>query len=343
MTKFVFSKTDSLILKGVSMLFIMIHNYWNIGIHLENEFKFDVMNISTLYNNVVSGSLFLKLRSISSFAFHYGVQIFIFLSGYGLYHSYNKNPKPFNFIYNRLKKNFSLMIFGLISFVVLRYFFINQTYNNKELLWWFFGKATSLDNLTSYFSIQINSPWWFFGLVIQLYLLTPILIKIINQWNWQGFIGICIVCYTLLYVNLYTELISINLFRNAPAHIPEFVLGFMMAKKPLNFDNKWIFVLVPAFILTQMYSFLFPYSFIIITFLFLSIYKTIKYYIPQFIKTMLTFVGGISMVIFCIHGDMRDYGFMSLQFKPEYFLIVYLFVVIVCSYLLFKIYQKIME
>lgn len=343
MTNFVFSKRDSLILKGIAMIFIIIHNYWNIGIHLENEFNFDSENIFNFYNNVIRAPFFLKLRSLSSFLFHYGVQIFIFLSGYGLYHSYVKNPKPFKFIYTRLQNNFYLMVFGLISFVVIRYFFINQTYNNKDLLWWFFGKATSLDNLTSFFPIQINSPWWFFGLIIQLYIITPILIKIVNKWSWTGFFTICVVCYFILYLNIYTDLISINLFRNAPAHIPEFTFGLIVAKQPLNFNNKWILLLIPSFILTQIYSFLFPYSFIIITLTFLSIYTAIKSYLPNFINIVLAFVGSISMIIFCIHGDMRDYGFMSLQYKPEYYLIVYIFTVILCSYILFKIYQKVID
>ena len=99
------SKQDSNIFKAIGILLIVFHNYFrwlepNTG---ENEFYFLADHIK----NLVKGIIHTPLESINllfDYFGHYGVQIFIFISGVGLAISMlNKKTSYGTFILKRLK------------------------------------------------------------------------------------------------------------------------------------------------------------------------------------------------------------------------------------------------
>ena len=79
------SKQDSNIFKAIGILLIVFHNYFhfvepNIG---ENEFYFSSDVIKNLYYGIINMPSETINILFSCFG-HYGVQIFIFISGFGL-------------------------------------------------------------------------------------------------------------------------------------------------------------------------------------------------------------------------------------------------------------------
>src|SRR5690606_878218 len=88
-----FSKNDTNIIKGLGILMIMFHNFFHLIKPMigENEFEFSADNFKR-FIHFTSSDPFNLFRFASSYLGHYGVQLFIFISSYGLFLGYrNKN------------------------------------------------------------------------------------------------------------------------------------------------------------------------------------------------------------------------------------------------------------
>src|SRR5260221_10559693 len=77
------NKRDTTVLKGLAITAIVLHNFFHLvsPVH-PNEFAFDAARFRLFLDIVKHPSL--MLQAFFSFFGHYGVQIFIFLSAYGL-------------------------------------------------------------------------------------------------------------------------------------------------------------------------------------------------------------------------------------------------------------------
>ena len=86
-------------MRGIAILAIMLHNYCHfIGrIVQENEYQFFASNNDKLWQVLSNPDALLPVHLLSYFG-HYGVPVFLFLSGYGLVMKYEKsltpNPSP---------------------------------------------------------------------------------------------------------------------------------------------------------------------------------------------------------------------------------------------------------
>lgn len=169
------TKSDNHLLKGIAILSIMLHNL----LHLlpravaENEFEFSARNIyRVVYEFHHSHDVWSIISALISHFGHYGVSIFLFLSGYGLVMKYEKSsssipPIP-SFIWQHMKKLWGLMVPG---FVVAFFFLIDwNTFtlqlkdSNPWLTFAFLGNFFKFDTL-------LYGPWWFFSLMLQFYIL----------------------------------------------------------------------------------------------------------------------------------------------------------------------------
>lgn len=169
------TKSDNHLLKGIAILSIMLHNL----LHLlpravaENEFEFSARNIHrVVYEFHHSHDVWSIISALISHFGHYGVSIFLFLSGYGLVMKYEKSsssipPIP-SFIWQHIKKLWGLMLPG---FVVAFFFLIDwNTFtlqlkdSNPWLTFAFLGNFFKFDTL-------LYGPWWFFSLMLQFYIL----------------------------------------------------------------------------------------------------------------------------------------------------------------------------
>ncbi|RKV82080.1 MAG: acyltransferase, partial [Alloprevotella sp.] len=169
------TKSDNHLLKGIAILSIMLHNL----LHLlpravaENEFEFSARNIyRVVYEFHHSHDVWSIISALISHFGHYGVSIFLFLSGYGLVMKYEKSsssipPIP-SFIWQHMNKLWGLMLPG---FVVAFFFLIDwNTFtlqlkdSNPWLTFAFLGNFFKFDTL-------LYGPWWFFSLMLQFYVL----------------------------------------------------------------------------------------------------------------------------------------------------------------------------
>ena len=190
------SRTESAALRGIAILGIILHNYCHfLGFAVkENEYKFDSSRPMQFFDKLFSldSDLFIH---IFSFLGHYGVPIFLFISGYGLVKKYEAHPQTgnenpslreghsvgFTFIRKHFLKLFRLMIIGYLVFIgvyLLRHSDGAQVYSWDHVL-------TQLTMTINFFYFDPDhiikpGPYWYFGLMLQLYTLY---ILVIYRWR----------------------------------------------------------------------------------------------------------------------------------------------------------------
>ena len=190
------SRTESSALRGIAILGIILHNYCHfLGFAVkENEYKFDTGRPMQFLDKLFSldSDLFIHFFS---FLGHYGVPIFLFISGYGLVKKYEAQPQqPASakeaspsgtfggaFIKKHFLKLFRLMIIGYLLFIgiyLLRHSDGAQVYSWDRVL----TQLTMTINFLYFDPDHIikPGPYWFFGLMLQLYALY---ILVIHRWR----------------------------------------------------------------------------------------------------------------------------------------------------------------
>ncbi|WP_417873782.1 acyltransferase family protein [Xanthomarina gelatinilytica] len=305
MNKIIINKEQTEIIKGIGILFIMFHNlfHWIEPITEQNEFIFNPQNVQDLIFSISNYPLEI-LNILLSYFGHYGVQLFIFISGYGLTISYLSKPQDYTyFIKNRVSKIYPPLLIVLLALLVYKTFTGGL---NGDWLTSAFIKILMLHTLIPNEALTISGPWWFYGLIVQLYILLIPLLYVIKRWNWKGFLSILAISYLLIFA-LYNPLMNNDLYimGNAPGHIPEFALGILLALKPdFTIRKRYIPILLMLFILGNFYFALFPFTFIIAAYLFIIIVLYLFQKKTVFTKYLI-FYGKISMYLFAIHGLCR--------------------------------------
>lgn len=340
------SKDQITLFKGVAILLIVLHNY----VHLISG----VTENELLYNAGVVKKFITSLQypdrifnSLISFLGHYGVQIFIFCSGYGLTKKYKAADKINyrKYIIPQAVKIYGLLITGLLFTVAVR---IN-TFNGEAV-------RAIINNLLmintfSYKTIfEYVGPFWFFGLILQLYLLYPFLLRIIRKYNTPlQFILILTIVYVTIYALFpITQSLNIPLFGNFLGHLPEFLLGIWLATNPkINLNSKLLIGSIIVFIASNLSVHLFPFSFLSITVILLFIsYPVLRLPKSSIVFKGLQFIGIMSMFMFITNGPLRMVSFKlfdcNMNSLPLYITLtafLHLLIVIILSYITSLIYK----
>ena len=116
------SRTESAALRGIAILGIILHNYCHfLGFAVkENEYKFDPARPMQFFDKLFSFDSDLFIHFFS-FLGHYGVPVFLFISGYGLVKKYEAAPGgdglAWAFIKKHFLKLFRLMFIGYLVFI----------------------------------------------------------------------------------------------------------------------------------------------------------------------------------------------------------------------------------
>lgn len=148
-----------------------------------------------------------------------GVNLFLFLSGYGLSTSARRHPLTiWQFYKKRLAKLFIPMWLVLLVFLLLDYFILQRTYSLSYIALAFVGWFRTAD-----LSTDINSPLWYFSLILFYYLLFPLVFS--KKYYWASALFIYLSSYFLLQGHETSRFVDIiNLFK---IHLLAFPLGVL--------------------------------------------------------------------------------------------------------------------
>lgn len=346
------SKKQTYILKAIAIVMIVLHNYvkgftfLQIG---ENEFSFD-FNLYIKYIEVAFSEPYYLLELILAFWGHYGVQIFIFISAFGLTKLFNNGlySSILKYIFKYYIKLSFLLIFGLIVCISLSYnlgiigsrlMFVKIYFTPLNLM--IFGDAPGEFGF-------IVGAWWYFGLAFQLYILFPLIYLLLNKCSKKGYSYLCFVYLFFSYAMLYSSdsLMIFKFQRSILGHLPEVLLGVFMAKQKDFRISKFIFFIsIVIFLLSNVYKFLFPFSFVSALIVLLVVCKALLFSKKMQSNKLLLYIGKISVMLFLVNSVCRVYAYRYLPEIPILSMAIYFAVLVLfCSiaYFVFKnTFQKI--
>lgn len=172
------SRAECSALRGLAILGIMLHNYchWLAVAVKENEYTFNIGNSRRLWYVLTHPDAYLPVHVVSYFG-HYGVPVFLFLSGFGLVMKYERDGGELpvgTFIRRQYTKLFRMMIVGLTAFLIVDAITPGSfTYHAENII----AQLLMVINLLSHPDRIIwPGPYWFFGLMMQLYIVWRLLI-----------------------------------------------------------------------------------------------------------------------------------------------------------------------
>lgn len=253
----------------------------------------------------VSGKiLYLLVKSIVHSA-NFGVDIFLILSGFGLFYSFSKNQDVLPFYKKRLLK---VAIPVLIASAAMNLFIFK--YSGLKFVRHFLLLAFPLDG---------DRFLWYFALLIPLYIIFPLLYRLIDKGGFKStamlILGVLAVNFTMFFL-WYDEYQKIEI---AVTRIPAFILGIYFGK--LSAEGKAIsgkalkltYVLFAVFLIVKNYlelfaglplKYYFPERYLTVgiavtaVIIFSQIYSNVDLHRA---KKLLVFFGSISLEIYLFY------------------------------------------
>lgn len=307
-------------MRGIAIIAIFLHNYCHwLPMVQENEYTYTQHNADLIWSKILNPRADI-LAQLFSFFGHYGVQVFVFLSAYGLVMKYEKSPAgksdggAIHFLWSHYKKLFLMMIVGYVAFVMVDY----MTPRPRHYVFWnVVGQLGMFSNLYDDPDHNIwPGPYWYFGLMVQIYIAYRIIL-----YKGKGSLGgmLSETGYNIMLMVLFVATLagqlafdpmgeSLEWYRyNIMGALPTFIFGMWYARSPVSVAlPRWGYAVATALmtvvIAVGSLSFqswiLLPFAICLAT---ISLVKCL----PSFILNPLVWVGGISAAMFVCHPITR--------------------------------------
>ncbi len=243
------SRAQCQVLRGIAILGIFLHNFCHLlrGSNEENEFEFIGERAGNMWHYWTEGGIdvFAPIQLLSFFG-HYGVPIFLFLSGYGLVMKYERDGASlrvgvWQFLCSHWLKLFRLMIVGFVLTVI--------TYLACGLSWhgWgeYLAQVTMLSNVVpSMATAHTPSPYWFFGVMVELYVVYRLLVYPFafnrgSLWRWlMPLLLVALAWLPQVFMEHHSTML-IYVRHNAAIAMLPFALGVLAARYGVPRLPRW--------------------------------------------------------------------------------------------------------
>lgn len=311
------SKAQCQALRGIAIIGIFMHNYlhWLSPMVKENEYQFFQSNADRMLSELTSPTEDI-LYHLFSFFGHYGVPVFLFLSGYGLVKKYEAPQEPAlegmgsrvaagRFLWKHYMKLFPMMLLGFVIFAMVDW----MTPGHHQWSWQaIIAQLTMTINiLPTPDRIIWPGPYWFFGLMMQLYLVY-ILVLHKRHWGWTvGLMVVCTLAQALCFADPEGETLN-RLRYNCIGGMLPFGMGLLMARyegRMSRRNNAWhLMALVLSIALTIVCSLNF-WTWLLVPVLITVVHVTLVRLLPNVALRPLVWMGGLAAAIFVAHPVTR--------------------------------------
>ncbi len=337
------NKTDCSALRGIAILYIILHNYchWLPGAVPENEFTFSKDYYLQFWNSLHWDSIFIHFFS---FWGHLGVPVFVFLSGYGLIKKYDSVSIQRNsFVIGHYKKLCCPMIIGFLFYHVILYILSTpENYNLVDIisLRRFFAQLTLIINFLPHPNKIISpGPYWYFGMTMQLYLIYLFLV----HRHSTRLIGITSLCSIVIFMfcEQHQGFILWTKYNSIGWLLPFTYGAFIARNEKILHQGHPLLITVSLTILILLSGFIY-YTWLF-TPLLVSLLAT---HLVKALNTIVTkafsFVGKFSLYIFVLHPVIREITIpIGNTYNPYIGILVYAALTLSLSWSIFKLIQHI--
>ena len=353
--KEILTRTECAAMRGIAILAIMLHNYchFNSKIVQENEYQFMSFNNDRLWQVLSNPTELLPVHLLSYFG-HYGVPVFLFLSGFGLVRKYESEPMetdPVSFVRYHYLKLLRMLIVGFSIFLV-----VDAVTPGRFAFHW--------DNVIAQLLMFINvlpepgkiiwpGIYWFFGLMMELYIVYRLLLY--RRSNLYV-IALIVICW-LLQTFCDPDGETMNRLRyNFIGGMLPFGLGLMVGRVRLGAHSSaitrilecaygrtgvWIITALLSTIIIFVMSFNFHSWLWIPVFIIIGTIALVKV-MPEAVLKLFIWFGGISAAMFVAHPIARKL-FITVAWKQDIYdgLILYVIVTVALSWAVKQIIDRI--
>ncbi len=311
MEKPLLSLAESKALRGIAILGIMLHNYCHfLGFAVkENEYTFTQAKPLQLLARLIDMSDYLFVHVLSFFG-HYGVPVFLFISGFGLVAKYErKTPqrvRALPFVGYHYMKLLRLMLLGYVAFAVVSYLHPHG-YHGYTL-----GRVVA--QLLMYINLLPDpdhiikpGPYWFFGLMLQLYVVYRLLVYRRRSLNVVVLIAVCWLAQAVFSPETRADVDALNRIRyNFVGGMLPFGAGVLYARHGRALP-QWAYAAVALVSAVAVFagSFAFWSWLWVPLFVVTGAVATIKL-IPERALAPCVWFGAISSALFVVHPVTRE-------------------------------------
>lgn len=350
------TRNECTAMRGIAILAIVLHNYchFNSKIVQENEYQFFVSHNEQLWQVVTNPDALLPVHLLSFFG-HYGVPVFLFLSGYGLVRKYETSDNfcpPVRFVRYSYLKLLRMLFVGFTLFIC-----VDMVTPGRFQFHW--------DNVIAQLLMYINvlpepektiwpGIYWFFGLMMELYIVYRLLLYRRSSWI---VVALIVVCW-LLQAFCDPEGDTLNRLRyNCIGGLLPFGLGIIAARvRTLRTGSTtptdsayapygptlWLLVFIISVALVFAMSFNFhTWLLWIPVFIILGTIALVKA-MPKWMLSIITWFGSISAAMFVAHPIARKL-FITVAWKQDIYdgLMLYIIAVIAISWAVKQLIDRI--
>ena len=329
-------------MRGMAILAIVLHNYchWLRGSVQENEYTFSAVNNERLLNALLHPDWSLPVQLLSYFG-HYGVPVFLFLSGFGLVMKYSQEVKALPFIRYNYLKLFRMMIIGFVFFLIVdRLTPGAHHYDLPDIV----SQLLMFNNLLPQPDKVIwPGPFWFFGLMMQLYIIYRLFI---HRRHW-GFVAALVVLSLVVQLPFLHDADTLNRLRyNCISGMLPFGIGVAAGRlsprlMQLTWQRwQWTVVLLTSAVLTLLLCLWAP-TWLLASAGVIGVMVALVKLLPSTVLNWLTWTGGISAAMFVAHPTLRKI-FIPISHQGDVYagLLIYLMATFVVSWLFMMIINK---
>lgn len=341
------SRDNSWIIRGVAILFIMLHNFLHLklwGFTGENEMSFSLENASGFFNAITNGS-----NVIGEFLSHLGwigVPIFVFLTGYGV--ALASSVKSVAYVKRNYSKLLALMLPAVLFFAGMDFL--------KGDIWPGLGKRFSYLTMLVNFAYPFLScnpgVYWYFGLTFQFYLLWAFFGKRMNGKNML--IWSIVLLGILFGLSAYETPNALSIFRHCfTGWFPVFAIGVWMGLRKNQEDLKPKSVWVELLLLVALLGLILLMSRWLVTWIFVPILALAWFVViglllmrTRYLSEAFRWIGKYSACIFVCHPIARTIVLNAVNPRfPNLManVIIYVALTIVIALLYDRIYQWLLK
>ena len=297
-------KKDTTILKGLAIASIVFHNFFHVVLPVhENEFTFHPARFPEFLQSFLHPAT--TIQALFAFYGHLGVQVFIFLSAYGLAKSHWNDGSGWTaFMWSRIKKLYPIFGLAVLFWASLVAIHFGPEWVIKvpglEILLMFAGVSTLVPGM----GLPPVGPWWFIPFIMQFYAMWFLLRKFTNKFGWPGLVVLSVLClFVTEALNPSLEHWMVNLTLTPIGRMRVICFGIIAARYPVRI-KAWL--AIPAFailVIGNQYHAFFHLVSLASVVIALWLYMKMRGFLRE--SPTLEKLGEYSVAIFLLNGIVR--------------------------------------